>query len=82
MQRRNQSLLETYSSVADIETRRDRALEGVDQGSSSVPRPGRPSCSRSVSPNREAEFYARRPMPSPLAAALRESDSGWPPRGR
>lgn len=27
--RRNQSLLETYSSVADIETRRDRAIEAV-----------------------------------------------------
>jgi hypothetical protein len=25
--RRNQSLLETYSSVADIDTRRDRAVE-------------------------------------------------------
>ena len=74
-QRRNQSLLETYSSVADIETRRDRALEGVDQELKRAEARQAQLIKKRESLNREAEFYARRPMPSPLAAALRESDS-------
>lgn len=74
-QRRNQSLLETYSSVADIETRRDRALEGVDQELKRAEARQTQLLKKRESLNREAEFYARRPMPSPLAAALRESDS-------
>ncbi|WP_374246929.1 hypothetical protein [Zoogloea sp.] len=74
-QRRNQSLLETYSSVADIETRRDRALEGVDQDLKRAEARQAQLLKKRESLNREAEFYAKRPMPAPLAAALRESDS-------
>lgn len=74
-QRRNQSLLETYSSVADIDARRDRALEGVDQDLKRAEARQGQLLKKRDSLNREAEFYLRKPMPAPLAAALRESDS-------
>lgn len=74
-QRRNQSLLETYSSVADIDTRRDRALEGVDQDLKRAEARQGQLLKKRESLNREAEFYLKKPMPAPLAAALRESDS-------
>ena len=73
--RRNQSLLETYSSVADIEARRDRAVEGVDQDLKRAEARHAQLQKKRESLSREAEFYQKRPMPIPLAAALRESDS-------
>jgi len=73
--RRNQSLLETYSSVADIEARRDRAVEGVDQDLKRAEARHTQLQKKRESLSREAEFYQKRPMPIPLAAALRESDS-------
>ena len=73
--RRNQSLLETYSSVADIEARRDRAVEGVYQDLKRAEARHAQLQKKRESLSREAEFYQKRPMPIPLAAALRESDS-------
>ena len=84
-QRRNQSLLETYSSVADIETRRDRALEGVDQELKRAEARQAQLIKKRESLNREAEFYARRPMPSRRSTSpkdvrtdARAMCSNWP----
>jgi len=74
-QRRNQSLLETYSSVADIDARRDRALVGVDQDLKRAEARRAQLLKQRESLNREAEFYQKRVMPAQLIAALRESDS-------
>jgi len=73
--RRNQSLLETYSSVADIDARRDRAVEGVDQDLKRAETRQAQLQKKRESLNREAEFYQKRPMPMSLATALHESDS-------
>ncbi len=73
--RRNQSLLETYSSVADIDARRDRALEGVDQDLKRAEARQGQLLKKREGLEREAEFYQKRAMPAPLTAALRESDS-------
>jgi len=72
--RRNQSLLETYSSVADIDARRDRALDGVNQDLKRAEARRAQLLKQRDSLNREAEFYQKRPMPPTLTAALRESD--------
>jgi hypothetical protein len=74
-QRRNQSLLETYSSVADIDARRDRALVGVDQDLKRAEARRAQLLKQRESLNREAEFYEKRVMPAQLIGALRESDS-------
>lgn len=73
--RRNQSLLETYSSVADIESRRDRAVEGVEQELRQAEARYAESMKKRSGLMREAEFYQKRAMPPALAAALRDSDS-------
>ena len=73
--RRNQSLLETYSSVADIETRRDRAIEAVATELKQAEARRALMLKKREGLNREAEFYQKRHMPPALAAALRESDS-------
>ncbi len=72
--RRNQSLLETYSSVADIETRRDRALEVVALELKQAEARRALMLKKREGLNREAEFYQKREMPAALAASLRESD--------
>jgi len=72
--RRNQSLLETYSSVADIETRRDRALEVVALELKQAEARRALMLKKREGLNREAEFYQKREMPPALAASLRESD--------
>ena len=73
-QRRNQSLLETYSSVADIETRRDRAIEAVALELKQAEARRALMLKKREGLNREAEFYQKREMPPALAASLRESD--------
>ena len=73
--RRNQSLLETYSSVADIETRRDRAIEAVAIELKQADARRALMLKKREGLNREAEFYQKRQMPPALASALRESDS-------
>jgi len=73
--RRNQSLLETYSSVTDIETRRDRAIEAVATELKQAEARRALMLKKREGLNREAEFYQKRQMPPALAAALRESDS-------
>ena len=72
--RRNQSLLETYSSVADIETRRDRAIEVVALELKQAEARRALMLKKREGLNREAEFYQKREMPPALAASLRESD--------
>ncbi len=73
--RRNQSLLETYSSVADIDTRRDRAVESVELELRQAEARQAQLMKKRSGLLREAEFFQKRPMPPNLAAALRESDS-------
>lgn len=73
--RRNQSLLETYSSVADIEARRDRAIEGIELELKQAESRKALLVKKRDALNREAEFYQKRAMPPTLAAAVRESDS-------
>ena len=72
--RRNQSLLETYSSLADIETRRDRAIEAVALKLKQAEARRALMLKKREGLNREAEFYQKREMPPALAASLRESD--------
>ena len=71
--RRNQSLLETYSSVADIEVRRDRAVEGVDQDLKRAEARHAQLQKKRESLSREAEFYQKRPMP--IRAGPRPAES-------
>jgi len=73
--RRNQSLLETYSSVADIDTRRDRAVESVELELRQAEARQAQLMKKRSGLLREAEFFQKRAMPPNLAAALRESDS-------
>lgn len=73
--RRNQSLLETYSSVADIDSRRDRAIEAVEVELKAAESRYGLLMQKRQGLNREAEFYQRRALPAVLVASLRESDS-------
>lgn len=73
--RRNQSLLETYSSVADIESRRDRAVESVELELRQAEARHGQLMKKRAGLLREAEFFQKRAMPPNLAASLRESDS-------
>ena len=73
--RRNQSLLETYSSVADIDLRRDRAVEAVEGDLKQAEARYAQLVGKRQSLTREAEFYQKRALPPALAASLRESDS-------
>ncbi|MCK6393290.1 hypothetical protein [Zoogloea sp.] len=73
--RRNQSLLETYSSVADIDTRRDRAVEAVETELRQAEARQALLVKKRSGLLREAEFFQKRAMPPNLAAALRDSDS-------
>lgn len=73
--RRNQSLLETYSSVADIDARRDRAIEGVELELKQAEAHHGQLMKRREALNREIEFYQKRAMPTTLAAAVRDMDS-------
>ena len=74
-QRRNQSLLETYSSVADIDARRDRAIQSVQLELKQAEAVRTQLLQKRTGLTREAEFYQKRGLPPSLAAALRESDS-------
>jgi hypothetical protein len=74
-QRRNQSLLETYASVADIDARRDRAVDAVQQELKQAEARYSQLMVKRQELQREAEFYQKRPMPPTLASSLRESDS-------
>lgn len=73
--RRNQSLLETYSSVADIDARRDRAIEGVQSELKRGEAIQAQLQKKRAGLLREAEFYQKRAMPAALAAAIRDVDS-------
>ncbi|HRH73575.1 hypothetical protein [Zoogloea sp.] len=73
--RRNQSLLETYSSVADIDSRRDRAIESVELELRQAEARHAQLMKKRTGLLREAEFFQKRAMPPALAASLRESDS-------
>ncbi len=73
--RRNQSLLETYSSVADIDSRRDRAIESVELELRQAEAHHAQLMKKRTGLLREAEFFQKRAMPPALAASLRESDS-------
>lgn len=72
--RRNQSLLETYSSVADIDSRRDRAIESVELELRQAEARHAQLIKKRSGLLREAEFFQKRAMPPALAASLRESD--------
>ncbi|KAB2965949.1 hypothetical protein [Zoogloea sp.] len=73
--RRNQSLLETYSSVADIDARRDRAIEGVQSELKRGEAIQAQLQKKRAGLLREAEFYQKRAMPAALAASIRDVDS-------
>ena len=73
--RRNQSLLETYSSVADIDSRRDRAIESVELELRQAEARHAQLMKKRTGLLREAEVFQKRAMPPALAASLRESDS-------
>ena len=73
--RRNQSLLETYSSVQDIDSRRDRAIDAVQAELKQAEARYAQLQSRRQGLQREAEFYQKRAMPVTLSNSLKESDS-------
>src|SRR5574343_703661 len=60
--RRNQSLLETYASVADIDARRDRAIEGVQSELKRGEAIQAYLQKKRAGLLREAEFYQKRAM--------------------
>ena len=61
--RRNQSLLETYSSVADIDARRDRAIQSVELELKQAEAVRAQLLQKRTSLTREMEFYQKRGLP-------------------
>ncbi|NTV11347.1 MAG: FliJ family protein [Zoogloea sp.] len=73
-QRRDQALLETYASLADLDARRDRALAGVN----SELQQARARLDQLVQYRRrldaEVAGYAGRPLPQRLSSAIHDAD--------
>jgi chromosome segregation ATPase len=64
--RKNQALLNTYSSEKDIEDSRQRALKQADQAAKEVEKRIEEAQKRGQKLASEKEFYAKKPMPKKL----------------
>jgi hypothetical protein len=73
--RRDAALLQTYSSLEDLETQRQRAVADIEQDLEEARRREAEVLKRRAKLEQEAEFYLKKPRPPELANALRDNDS-------
>jgi len=72
--RKNQALLNTYSSEKDIEDSRQRALKQAGAGTKEVEKRIEEAKKRAQKLAAEKEFYAKKPMPKKLQDDIRNNE--------
>lgn len=72
--RRDAALLQTYSSLDDLEAQRRRAQADIQEDIDKARQREAEVLERRVKLDQEAAFYTRKPKPVELANALREND--------
>jgi hypothetical protein len=73
--RRDVALLQTYSSIDDLEAQRQRAVADIQRDLEEARRREAEVLQRRAKLDQDAEFYAKKPKPPELANAFRENDS-------
>jgi hypothetical protein len=73
-QRRDHALLQTYTSLADLEASRQRAMDGVERELAALRDKEGALVKKRGSLDEEAAALQNRPRPPELVAALRDSD--------
>lgn len=74
-QRRNQALLASYSSVKDIEAKRDRMLVDAHANLKLAREESDMALAEQKKLAEEAEFYKGRPLPAPLKAKMQNNEA-------
>ena len=72
--RRNQALLNVYSSEKDIDFMRDRALADLDTALKQAQERHREALQRKQQLDNEAEFYKKKPLPYELKTQMKSND--------
>jgi hypothetical protein len=72
--RRNRALLASYSSVQDIDAKRERATTDTQAAIHTAEERVAAALAKKAKLDGEAEFYLKRPMPETLKAQIREND--------
>ena len=72
--RRDQALLETYSSVDDLEAQRQRAVADLDKDLTLAYRRENEALERRTKLQMQAQAYAKKPLPPDLASELEENE--------
>lgn len=75
VRRRDAALLQTYSSLEDLEAQRARALSDLERDVELARSREAEILQRREKLDQEAEFYVKKPKPPELVKALRENDS-------
>jgi DNA repair exonuclease SbcCD ATPase subunit len=73
--RKNQALLNTYSSEKDIEDARQRALKQAEQAAKEIDKRIADAQKRAKDLAAEKEFYAKKPMPKKLEDDIKHNDN-------
>jgi DNA repair exonuclease SbcCD ATPase subunit len=73
--RKNQALLNTYSSEKDIEDARQRALKQAEQAAKDIDKHIADAQKRAKDLAAEKEFYVKKPMPKKLADDIKANES-------
>jgi hypothetical protein len=73
--RKDAALLQTYSSLDDLEAQRQRALVDIQRDLEEARRREAEVQKRRAKLDQEAEFYAKKPKPRELVESLRDNDS-------
>jgi len=73
--RKNQALLNTYSSEADIEDGRQRALKQAERATKEIEKRIAEAHKRTKALEAEKEFYVKKPMPKKLREDIRNNES-------
>jgi DNA repair exonuclease SbcCD ATPase subunit len=73
--RKNEALLNTYSSEKDIEDGRQRALKQADQATKEIEKHIAETQRRAKDLVEEKEFYAKKPMPKKLQDDIKNNES-------
>ena len=72
--RKNQALLNTYSSEKDIEDSRQRALKQAEQATKEIDKRIAEAQKRAKDLAAEKEFYAKKPMPKKLQDDIKNNE--------
>lgn len=73
--RKDAALLQTYSSLEDLEVQRQRAVADLERDLDEARRREAEVLKRRAKLDQEAEFYAKKPRPRELTNAFRDNDS-------